>query len=310
MKRDTRLHGLRIGHWHDLKRGTGVTVVLLPEGNVTSGLLLGRAPGTREFALLHPTAKVEEVNAVVFTGGSAMGLNSTHGVLRYLRERNVGYKTPYGNIPIVVGAVIFDLPVGDRDAYPSEQEGYRAASAAVEDLREGNVGVGVGATVGKWMGLGFAMKGGWGVSVVEEEGLFLSAMTVTNSLGDILTLQGKVLAGARHPEGGFWGEKKGYGIFKGTNVPRNNTTLSVVVTNLKLSKLETYILAKRASLGLVRAIRPLITSFDGDIVIAVSLEEMEGDKENLYERAQDVVADSVRRSVIYAKSSFGIPGFG
>jgi len=291
------LKKIKIGHWDDQERGTGCTVILLPPCNITSGVLLGNAPGTREFALLNPECKVEEVNAILLAGGSAMGLGASQGVAEYLKEKNIGYETPFGKVPIVVTAVIFDLGVGNPEAYPTVENGYIATKRAKNDLNCGNIGVGMGATVGKWMGLNYAMKGGFGIFSKEKEGISVVAMTVVNALGDVLNSDGSVLAGARHPDGGFWAEKIGYSSFMSRNIPRENTTLSVVVTDAKLSKLETYMLAKRASQGLIRTLRPVNTSYDGDLVIAVSLGESETDKETVFEMAQDVVSDSIRKAV-------------
>jgi L-aminopeptidase/D-esterase-like protein len=177
------MEGVRVGHWQDEEKGTGCTVILLPEGNVTSAFLLGQAPGTREFALLSPQGKVEEVNAIFFTGGSAFGLAVADGIVEFLKEKGVGYPTPLGRIPIVPGAVIFDLNLGDPTAFPGKKEGYLAAEQASErDLREGNVGVGTGATVGKWKGMDFAMKGGWGVSEIKEGDVRVTAFSVVTAL--------------------------------------------------------------------------------------------------------------------------------
>lgn len=299
---------IKIGHWEDKERGTGCTAILLPRGNVTSGVLLGSAPGTREFALLDPESKVEEVNAILLTGGSAMGLGASQGVAEYLKEEGIGYETPFGKVPIILAAVIFDLGVGEPDAYPTREDGYKAAKKAKSDLSEGNVGVGIGATVGKWRGFRYAMKGGFGISYILEDGIFVAAFSVVNSLGDILKRDGSVLSGARHPEGGFFGQKKGYLDFNRANAPRGNTTLSVVVTNVRLSKLETHTLARRASQGLIRTIRPVNTSYDGDIVFSVSLKEATGNPENIFERAQDVLGDSIRNAILKAKTLYGFPG--
>src|SRR3954469_16309552 len=155
--------GIRVGHWSDSDALTGCTAIVLPEGATASGEVRGGAPATREFELLAPHRTIENVDAVVLAGGSAFGLAACDGVVRWLEEHERGFPTPGGRVPIVVGASLFDLAVGDASVRPGPAEGRAACQTAREGEPEtGPVGAGAGATVGTWRGPEHARPGGLG----------------------------------------------------------------------------------------------------------------------------------------------------
>ena len=177
--------GVRVGHWTDPVALTGCTVVLLPEGTVASGEVRGGAPGTREFELLRPERLVPHVDAVVLTGGSAFGLAACDGVVRWLEERGRGFPTRAGRVPIVVGAVLYDLAVGDGSVRPGPDQGYAACVAATDDVHVGTVGAGTGATVGKWRGPEAVRPGGLGVATASEGGGLVVTAIVACATGEV-----------------------------------------------------------------------------------------------------------------------------
>jgi L-aminopeptidase/D-esterase-like protein len=298
----TRVPGIRVGHATDPVALTGCTVVLCPTGTVGSGEVRGGAPGTRETDLLRPGMLVEEVHAVLLTGGSAFGLSAADGVMRYLEERGIGFDTEVAKVPIVPAAVLFDLGVGDPTVRPIPSAGYAACAAASEDVPEGSVGAGTGATVAKVRGLSHAMKGGVGTASVEQDGLVVGALFAVNALGEIVDDDGNVLVGAR-------GEEGEEGVEPLDPAP-GNTTIGVVATNAKLSKERAHLLALAAHDGLARAIRPSHTIWDGDTVFTLATGEVEVSQARMEEFAERVVAEAIRRGVQLAEGVPGIPGAG
>ena len=196
--------GVSAGHSTNTEAHTGCTVVLVPEGAVASVDVRGGGPGTRETDILSPHSSVGKVQAVLLAGGSAFGLAAADGVVAYLEERGYGHVTPYACVPLVPAAVIYDLGVGQPHVRPRAEDGYRAAAAARDEIEEGSVGVGTGATIGKILGEDGWMKGGFGVSSVTlAGGVTVTALTVVNAFGDVLAEDGSILAGARAPDPGL-----------------------------------------------------------------------------------------------------------
>ncbi len=304
----TKVPGILVGHATDPVGLTGCTVVLCPPGTVGSGEVRGGAPGTRETDLLRPGMLVEEVHAVLLTGGSAFGLSAADGVMRWLEERGIGFDADVARVPIVPAAVLFDLGVGDPKARPIPSAGYAACHAAAEDVPEGSVGAGTGATVAKVRGLSHAMKGGVGTASVEEGGLIVGALFAVNALGEIVDDGGEVLVGARG------GEETDAGAEPPPEPPPDppvgNTTIGVVATNAKLSKERAHLLALAAHDGLARAIRPSHTIWDGDTVFTLATGEVEASQARVEELAEQVVAEAIRRGVRSATGIPGIPGAG
>jgi len=291
--------GFTIGHWTDAAARTGCTVILCPPRTVGGCDVRGSSPGTRETALLESGKKIEEVHAVLLSGGSAFGLAAADGVMRFLEERGRGYRTPWGIVPIVPGAVVFDLNVGSAAVRPGPASGYAAASGASgTGIAEGAVGAGAGATVGKWAGLEFSMPGGFGLSSMTRNGLIMCAASVVNALGDIVDDAGRVLAGARDSRGGWRSEADPLrALSRGENAAASNTVLVALLTNGALSKVDANRVAMRAHDGMARAVKPAHTSYDGDTVFCLASGGMEADIDLIAEMGAMATAMSIRRSV-------------
>ena len=306
----TAVPGFKVGHFTEVKAMTGCTVILCPPNTRASCDVRGNSPGSRELALLAPEKSAQEIHAVLLTGGSAFGLAAADGVMRWLEEHNIGYPTPWGKVPLVPTAVVFDLNAGSSSVRPDALSGYRACdTASTGPLDEGNVGVGTGATVGKWNGTEFWMKGGLGSASVEQSGLAVGALAVVNAVGDIINENGTILAGARGHDGQFIGAAEPYRpLARGKVLEQANTTLVVVATNAKLSKLELYRVAQRMHDGMARAIVPSHTSYDGDVSFALACGDVKADLDLVSEIAAQLTAEAIRRAVKAAKSAAGIPG--
>lgn len=266
----TAVSGLEVGHWHDLEARTGCTVILCPgEGCVASADVRGGAPGTQETALLEPEKTVERVHAVTLSGGSAFGLAATTGVMRYLEERGRGFSTPFGVVPIVPAAVIYDLGVGDASVRPDAEAGYRACEVASSaPVLPGRVGVGAGATCGKYLGFRRAQASGLGSAAVTVAGATVAALSVANPVGDIVDPAiGTVVAGVV-------GETRPYLErflqASSATLAGSNTTLVVVATDAPVTKAEAKALAGSAHVGIARVTRPSHTVLDGDTTFCLS----------------------------------------
>ena len=277
----TDVTGIEVGHWTDAEARTGCTVVLLPEGTVASGEVRGGAPGTREFALLDPQRLVRHVDAVVLTGGSAFGLAACDGVVRWLEERGRGFTTSVGTVPIVVGAVLFDLLVGDASVRPGPAEGYLACEAATGgSIAVGSVGAGTGATVGKHRGREHARPGGLGTATERDGELVVAALMAVNAFGDIVGRGGTATTDATRAAEAF-----------------TNTTIGVVATNARLDKVGCLHAAQAGHDGLARALDPVHLSVDGDAVVAVATGQVEATVDAVRVLAARAVASAVRAAV-------------
>ncbi len=268
----TAVPGLRVGHWSDEDATTGCTVVLCPdEGCVASGEVLGSAPGSRETAFLAPEKSVQRIHAVTLAGGSAFGLAAADGVMRFLAERGLGYETPFARIPLVPAAVIYDLGAGDASVRPTAEAGYRAAEGASDaPVSLGRVGVGAGATCGKYLGFERSEWGGLGSAAVKVGGATVAALSVSNPVGDIVDPgTGEVVAGARL-EGGSRPTPAQRLERLSSALLGTNTTLVVVATDAPISKAEAKALAQSAHVGIIRVTRPSHTVSDGDTTFALS----------------------------------------
>lgn len=276
---------------HATLGGTGVTVVLLPEGTSGSCEVRGGAPASRETALLEPTKLVEHVDAIVLTGGSAFGLATADGVMTYLAERGRGFRSSAGPVPIVPTAAIFDL-VASGGVRPGADDGTRAALAAESGaaLALGRVGAGTGATIGKWRGAAHAAPGGLGSASVRVDGAVVGALAVVNAIGDVIDEQGSVIAGSSAGEeiGAYPDPPLG---------PGEHTTLVVVATDARCSKVECRLLAESAHDGLARSLRPVATRFDGDLAFALATGAVTVHFDRLRLGVVDAVSAAVRAAV-------------
>lgn len=316
----TDVPGFRVGSAEDVEALTGCTVVLCPEGGAAGGVdLRGGATGTREIDPLRASHLVDRCHAVVLTGGSAFGLDSASGVSRYLEERGVGFPTRFAPVPIVPAAVIYDLGVGRSDVRPDAAMGFAACQEAErgDPVRLGNAGAGCGATVGKVEGPSGAMKGGLGSASLEAlPGLWVGALVAVNAFGDVYDgVGGPILAGARVP-----GSDPAAPVFvdtvealrsRGGVAPSyaepSNTVVGVIATHAALDKAGAAALARMASAGLARVIRPVHTQVDGDVVFALAAGERECDVNLLGAVAAEALQLAVIRAVLHAAPVAGIP---
>jgi L-aminopeptidase/D-esterase-like protein len=308
------VEGLKVGHYTLTERPTGCTVVLAERGAVGAVDVRGGAPATRETDLLDPVNTVEQVHAVVLSGGSAFGLDAAGGVMRYLEEHHVGFEIRGVRVPIVVGASLYDLGVGDPKVRPSADCGYRAAAAATADrIAEGSVGAGAGATVGKLMGGARAMKGGIGTAAIAlPNGLVVAAIVAVNAVGDVIDPAiGKPIAGVRTPDGRGLADVRTLirqGSLARAGGAGENSTLGVVATNARLTKAQATKLARMAHDGFARAIAPAHLPLDGDTIFALATGTLDGDADLTVIGAlgADVVAEAILRAV---RSATGLPGY-
>jgi L-aminopeptidase/D-esterase-like protein len=311
----TDVDGIKVGHFTEMRRPTGCSVVLCERGAVAGVDVRGSAPGTRETDLLKPTNLVDKVNAVVLSGGSAFGLDSATGVMRYLEEHDAGYTTAAGKVPIVPAAILYDLNVGDSKIRPNADSGYKACvSAKTGPIEEGSVGAGAGATVGK-IGGGKPMKGGIGTSSIRlTNGLIVGALVAVNCVGDVIDPKtGKIVAGARTPDGkGFLNIIQTYRSGRGVAQnppPGQNTTIGVVATNARFDKTQMTKIAEMAHDGMARAINPTHTPSDGDTLFALSTgtSTTNANLTAIGALAAEAVSEAILRAVIKAKSVPGYP---
>lgn len=312
----TDVPGIRVGQYTLPERPTGCTVVLVDgEGAVAGVSQRGGAPGTRDTDLLDPANTVERINGISLAGGSAFGLDAAQGVMQYLEEQGVGLRFGGATIPIVPAAIIFDLPFGGKPGVrPTADCGYRAASAATSDpVREGNVGAGSGATVGKMGGTGrTAMKGGTGTASIRlPDGLIVGAVVIVNAVGDIVDpYTGRVVAGTRNADGSLADVRtllRSGATLSGPSAGQN-TTIGVVATNARLTKAQVQRIAMMADDGLARAIVPSHTPNDGDTIFALSTGGWDGsaDVTRIGALAADVMAEAIVRAVAKADSLGGL----
>lgn len=292
------MKGIKIGHCNN--DFTGVTVVICEDGATGGVDCRGGAPGTRETDLLSSQNTVDKINAVALCGGSAFGLAAADGVMRYLAERKVGFAAGNVKVPIVPGAVIFDIN-GDDIIYPDSEMGYTAAKNAAEDNQEqGSVGAGKGATVGKLLGPAFAAKGGVGLATVKTAHAEVQAIIVVNAFGHIFDSEtGKVIAGAKMPDGSFVETDKFMlqnDILAFMKKFGANTTIGVVMTDAKLTKTQANKLASVAHNGLALSIKPVHTMLDGDTLFTMSTGKVEEEFNVLCVAA----VEAVRKAVINA----------
>lgn len=310
----TDVAGIKVGHFTDSRRPTGCTVILCEDGATGGVDVRGSAPGTRETDLLDPKNLVQQVHAIVLSGGSAFGLETATGVVRYLEERGIGYDVGVAKVPIVPAAILFDLGVGDAKIRPDAEAGYKACKAAsANPPSEGNFGAGAGATVGKLFGGKRAMKGGLGTASVKVGGLTVGAIVAVNAVGDITDpATGKLIAGARTPDGKKL-QGTMAGILRGEALPPmlggTNTTIGVVATDAKLDKAQAQKVAQMAHDGLARTINPAHTMFDGDTIFAIATGKTQSSQTANVTLIGALAAEAMAQAVIRAiKAARGIAG--
>lgn len=296
----TAVPGIKVGHYTDLQAITGCTVILVEDGAVAGVCVSGSAPGTRETDLLKTGNLVQQVHAILLTGGSAFGLEAAAGVMQFLEEKNIGFQTDTITVPIVPSAVIYDLDIGNPHIRPNKEAGYIASSnATTQEVIQGSVGAGTGAMVGKGAGKNYSMKSGVGSSLIDlGKGILVGALSVVNATGDIYE-NGEIIAGAIDENNKFLDI---YNLMKKRMFranPGENTTLSVVATNARLTKEWVNKIAQVANDGFARTIKPVHSLFDGDTVFCISTGNVEVDFFDISLISQ-VAAEAIEKSIINA----------
>ncbi|MCY3782049.1 MAG: P1 family peptidase [Chloroflexi bacterium] len=306
----TSVPGLRVGHYTDIAGATGCTVVLCQQGTVGAVDVRGGAPGTRETDLLQAHNLVGEVSAVVLSGGSAFGLATADGVMRWHVERGLGYRSRSGVVvPIVPAAILFDLTLGEPGRVPGPDAGYQACEeASSEPVAMGSVGAGTGARIAAILGNERATKGGIGSAAVTlPNGLVIAALMAVNSVGNIIADDGKIMAGLRKADGDGFVSVLAEMARMATEIPAaENTVIGLVATNGTLDKAGAQKVAQMAHDGIARAVNPAHTMFDGDTIFAVATGDLPGDPTFIGAHAAEMVAESIRRAVRHATTLAGV----
>lgn len=304
------IKGFKIGSAENAEAATGVTVIISEKGAATGVDVRGGGPATRETDLLKPENMVQEINAVTLSGGSAYGLEAGCGVMEFLEEGGIGFDVGVGIVPIVCGASLFDLVVGDGKVRPDKEMGRKACENAFRGhFEEGNHGAGTGASVGKYRGPSRMMKSGQGASAIEIGNLQVGAISAVNALGDVFDVQGRQIAGILSEDGNSLASTseiikedvaRQFDIFKG------NTTISCILTNGKLTKAQCTKLASIAHDGYARAIKPVHSTADGDTIFVMATGEAEVNFDALAVLATEQIAKAIENAVINAGPAYGL----
>lgn len=305
----TDVPGILVGQVSNQTALTGCTVVICPQGAIAGVDVRGSAPGTRETDALHPLNLVDKAHAVVLTGGSAFGLDAASGIMRHLEEHDIGFDVGVTKVPIVTGAVLFDLGIGDHRVRPDAAMGYQAAAdAKTGPVEEGNVGAGTGATVGKIFGTDSAMKSGLGTASLKVGDLIVGAVAAVNAFGDVVDpVTGQIVAGALAKDKSFVDtERYLREVLFSPSGAMSNTTISVVATNAKLTKSQATKVAQMAHDGYARTIRPVHTMLDGDAIFCLATEQVAADPNQVGSLAAQVMALAIVSAVRSAKSAGGL----
>lgn len=306
----SEIENIKIGHAEDLKNGTGCTVIICEKGAPTGVDVRGGGPASRETELLNPVADCKGIHALVLSGGSAYGLDTAGGVMKYLEEKGIGFPVGKTVVPLVCASCLFDLNVGNYKVRPDAEMAYEACKDS-ENLRfeSGCIGAGTGATVGKFLGPEYSMKSGLGCYAVQIGDLKIGAIVAVNALGDIFDVKtGKKLAGLLNKEKDTFGDTetefcKTYSKMK--NLFTGNTTIGAIITNGKFDKVQMKKIASMAQNGYARTIRPVHTTADGDSIYGLSVGNIEADINVTGTIASFVMAHAINKAVLSANSMYG-----
>jgi L-aminopeptidase/D-esterase-like protein len=310
--------GVEVGHFTDTRRPTGCTAILFRKGAVAGVDVRGAAPGTRDTDLLNPVNTVQEIHAIMLSGGSAYGLETAGGAMRYLEDQGIGFRIGKQIVPIVPAAILFDLTVGDGHIRPDAAAGYAACKAASGGkIAEGCVGAGAGATIGKLFGPQSMMKSGLGAAslTIGATGIVVAAIVAVNAVGDVVDpATGRIIAGARKPDGsGFVNTmaRLREGRAPGAIEPGRNTTIGAIVTNASFNKAQMTKIAQMAHDGLARSINPVHTTMDGDTIFVASTGASKPSVDHgiIGAIAAEVMSEAVLRAVKSATGVLGIPAY-
>jgi L-aminopeptidase/D-esterase-like protein len=315
----TDVAGLEVGHYTDLANGTGCTVVLAREGAVGGVDVRGSAPGTRETDVLRAENSVTSVQGVVLSGGSAYGLSTADGVMRYLEERGIGHRVRDIVVPIVPAAILFDLGMVTSSVRPGSDEGYQAATqASAGAIEQGSVGAGTGTIVGKALGREHGMKGGVGTASIDlGDGVIVAALVAVNAIGGVVDpTTGDALAGPRDEQDNIkdsfevYADPR-YGQKAASAEPLGNTTIGVIATSIVLTKAQANRLASMAHDGIALAVRPAHMLHDGDAMFAMATGTVQAPDEfpRVCAVAPTAVSQAIINAVKFAESLGGIPSW-
>ncbi|MGE4354726.1 MAG: P1 family peptidase [Oscillospiraceae bacterium] len=306
------ISGIKIGHAQNREGATGCTAIICEKGAAAGVDVRGGGPATRETDLLKPVNMVQRIHCVMLSGGSAYGLEAGDGAMQFLEENGVGFDVGVGVVPIVCGASLFDLIVGDPKCRPDKAMGYEACmNAGTVPPEEGNVGAGTGATVGKYFGISRMMKSGLGIYAVQHGDVQCAAVVAVNALGDVVDYDTReTISGLLTPDKSemYPTAKAMYEeIARSRNVFSGNTTIGCIITNARLDKSQCSKLAGVTHDGYAQVIRPVHTSADGDTVFAMATGEVEVNADALGTLAAEVMARAINRAVLTAAPAYGLP---
>lgn len=307
----TEIENIKIGHAQNIDAATGCTVIICEQGAPTGIDVRGGGPASRETELLNPRAASESIHAILLSGGSAFGLDAAGGVMQYLEEHHIGFDTGVTKVPLVCASCIFDLEIGSITIRPDKAMGYAACINAQENqLEEGNIGAGTGATVGKLHGVNGMMKSGIGTYAIQIGELKVGAIVVVNALGDVIDPNsGKILAGLLDDTQTHFlnSEDVLYSTYnRNKNLFTGNTTIGAIITNAKFSKSEMGKIAAMAQNGYARTICPVHTTADGDSIYAMSVGNIEADINVVGTLASRVMANAIIKAVSTSAPAYNL----
>ena len=295
--------GFRVGNAQNEQAKTGTTVILFDQGAKVGIDISGGGPAARETHLTDPTTADNPINAIMLSGGSAFGLEAAEGIMQYLEEHDIGYDTGYAKVPLVCGSCIYDLGLGDARVRPDKKMGYAACvDAEKNEPLQGNIGAGIGATVGKIKGMEHASKSGLGMYAVELGQLKVAAIVVVNALGDVFDSETHTqIAGLLDDDGSLMNSKQElYQLSKRTDMFTGNTTIGAVITNGAFSKSEMSKIASMTRNAYARCIDPVGTMADGDTIYAASIGEVEADINVVGTLAAEVMTKAIVNAINYS----------
>ena len=305
----TEIEGIELGHAQDLEAGTGCTLIACRQGGVAGVDVRGGSPATRETDLLKSENNVQEIHGIMLSGGSAFGLEAACGAMDYFERQGVGFDVEVTKVPIIVGAALFDLVVGDKSIRPDRKMGEEACkNLSTSECPQGNVGAGTGATIGKLLGVEGAMKGGLGTFAYQIGDLKVGALVAVNALGDVVDPEsGEILAGLQDGNGKLSNSELSLLNFyyQSMDVFSGNTTIGAIVTNGKFTKAQMNKLASMSHNGYARAIRPAHTIFDGDTIFTLSTGKVESDINVVAILAVRAMEQAIVNAITHAQTAYG-----
>lgn len=303
------IKGIEVGQAQDIVGGSGCTVILCKEGCVAGVDVRGGGPATRETDLLNPINMAQKIHAVCLSGGSAFGLDAASGVMRYLEEQGCGHDMGFVKVPIVCGASLFDLGVGDVKCRPDQNMGYTACRQIQKDIAEGNVGAGTGASVGKMLGKEHAMKSGLGTCGIQVGELQVAAIVAVNACGNVVDENTQKDIAGILVDGNIVSTEQAMLTMLEKGLPDGNTTIGCIITNAKLDKAQATKIAGIAHNGYARVIRPVHTMSDGDTIFVLGTGEIEMQSDVVGILATDMMAKAIQRAVKKADSAYGLTAY-